>query len=52
MGPNSAPNGDGRLVRGSKYEEFHYDEKKKEWVPLRLWLARQGKLETGKTAGR
>jgi hypothetical protein len=49
-GPNSAPNGDGRLVRGSKHEEFVYDEKRKEWVSLRVKLARDGRLETGKTA--
>lgn len=50
-GPNSAPNGDGRLVRGSKFEDFHYDEKSKQWYPLRVWLVKLNRLETGKTRG-
>lgn len=64
-GPNSAPNGDGRLVKGSKHQEFVYnnsgsrncsentcpggDDHRACYVPLRDHLAQSGKLVTGKT---
>ena len=55
-GPNSAPNGDGSIVRGSAREQFIIEIYKthdgKQWrlTPKREWLHRQGKLITGKTA--
>ena len=61
MGPNSAPNGDGRLVKGYSREEFVYDKtanrkcneetcKHNEcWISLRDFLSRSNRLSTGKT---
>lgn len=54
-GPNSAPNGDRRIVRGDLNEEFKIVKHEtkygtfEELVPLRTWLAQRGKLRTGKT---
>lgn len=59
-GPNSAPNGDARLVKGYPGQDFVWvkvDSKRDErypgyWKPLRDYLADKGRLETGKTSGR
>lgn len=54
-GPNSAPNGDAKLVRGYGYDDKIWVEEKRGvetvWVQyfLRDHLARRGRLETGKT---
>jgi hypothetical protein len=56
-GPNSAPNGDARLVKGHLLAEFvwveYYDELTRMsfrmQVPLRDYLARKHRLLTGKT---
>lgn len=56
-GPNSAPNGDRRIVRGDLNEQFviqkRTDEDGNEYsiqIPRREYLAARGKLITGKTA--
>lgn len=58
-GPNSAPNGDGRLVRGSRHEDFVWCEpcnaaqrRREEEVrpfPRRDHDRLHGRLRTGKT---
>ena len=57
-GPNSAPNGDARLVMGYRGEDFVLVECPKtcerehdheRWIPRRIYLATRGKLRTGKT---
>lgn len=56
-GPNSAPNGDGRLVVGYSRQDFVWTEIKNEknpefpgyWEPMRYNLARKGRLYTGKS---
>lgn len=56
-GPNSAPNGDRRIVRGDRFEEFveekFYDENSgiryTRMIPLREYLSKRGRLRTGKT---
>lgn len=57
-GPNSAPNGDTRIVRGHINEEFvcekHYQELEKcdnqcRITPLRIYLTNRSRLRTGKT---
>jgi len=57
-GPNSQPNGDGSLVRGSHREKFvleiYTTKDGKAWrhISKREWLLKQGKLVTGKTAAK
>lgn len=64
-GPNSAPNGEGGLVRGYAREEFTYDKTVNRYcdedtctgmkehsgcyVSLRVFLSRTNRLRTGKT---
>ena len=54
-GPNSAPNGDVTLIKGHKREIYYYcqckdyDHYKHLPIPARDWLARRGRLYTGKT---
>lgn len=56
-GPNSAPNGDTRIVRGHINEEFRCDKhrecnqtsKECNIIPLRVWLQKRNLLRTGKT---
>jgi hypothetical protein len=56
-GPNSSPDGDTRLVVGHPAQEFVWVEVKSTkderfpgyWEPLRINLARKGRLITGKT---
>lgn len=56
-GPNSAPNGDTRIVRGHINEEFVCEKHKRELekcndctlIPLRVYLAKRNMLRTGKT---
>lgn len=48
-GPNSAPNGDGRLVKGSKYEEEIFIKELNKWISLRDYLSSTNRLRTGKT---
>lgn len=56
-GPNSAPNGDTRIVRGHVDEEFvcekhrecDLDTDKCQVVPLRWYLSKRNRLRTGKT---
>ena len=55
MGPNSAPNGDARLVSGersmcNKHKDCCLDRLNCEPVTLREWLRARGRLVTGKTA--
>lgn len=60
-GPNSAPNGDRRVVRGDSREEFIAVPRTKvldtgetvkytEYVPKREYDAKRGRLYTGKTS--
>lgn len=55
-GPNSARNGDTSIIIGHRDEEFIEEtrtidgDKVKVWVSKRLFLARKGRLTTGKTA--
>jgi len=56
-GPNSAPNGDTRIIRGHVNEEFAcethrectLDTDRCKVVPLRWYLSKRGRLQTGKT---
>jgi hypothetical protein len=55
-GPCSTPNGDTTIVRGHVDEEFMLEtrlkgfaEEHQVWIPKREWLAKRGKLRTGKT---
>ena len=48
-GPNSAPNGDGGLVRGSSRERTIWCERCDEFVPARSDALRHAALRTGKT---
>lgn len=57
-GPNSAPNGDTRIVRGHINEEFVCEKHKAELekcdkkctlLPLRVYLSKRNLLRTGKT---
>ncbi len=48
-GPNSAPNGDGRLVKGYSREEEVFVKELNRWVSLRDYLAMSNRLRTGKT---
>jgi hypothetical protein len=56
-GPNSAPNGDRRIVKGDPGEHEIQIVKYIDgaeflvWVPLRDYLATRGRLVTGKTEG-
>jgi len=47
-GPNSAPNGDRRLVVGYGYNLI-YIEKLERYVVAREYFAKHGRLYTGKT---
>lgn len=54
-GPNSAPNGDVSLVRGWTTTKHYNAQDNLDWVEtltVREKLRRQGKLRTGKTAGK
>lgn len=55
-GPNSAPNGDTTLIKGNRNEQYYYCQCKDvdcdtdhPPIPARDWLARRGRLWTGKT---